>query len=449
MKKNLFLLTLVAAGTVACSKSDDPINEALPETTPGSNVIELRSAGKELPGDVSYDASNCKPEGSEQTLRSIRYVDPLPIYYMDYYAKVDWDKLEKDPSERYAAAAPAAVANDLNNLLYINNPVPNPQTAKIGSACSGFVCFNPQDELLFGRNFDGESPLVVVFDKAVNLGEHKNVMMTSLTFGQALYGNLTEYHDRSLISGIKDISFLLRQPAAIMDGMNDAGLCFAAYQLPPFSDAGEDEDSWMSTVLPRPSSVDVQRGNKQIFATTLHKRILRECETVEDVVKLFNKFDYTTLTPDLNLHWFVADAHNNFRFIEIWKGKDGKYTIYTMDEEERWDSTYTPTAMIPYEYRSIENYYINKEAGITFTKDYWQYRYSTKARVHNMMSHYSPVMNEEEALQCLQYGNYGIEFRGETTDWSCVYNPKKRTVMFNMRNDMSKVYSINLNKDLK
>lgn len=446
MKKNSFLLALVATCIVSCNNSDDPIVNPIPES--GLNIIDLRSAGKELPGDVSYDASNCKPEGSEQTLRSIRYVDPLPIYYMDYYAKVDWDKLEKNPSERYAASAPAALMNDFNNLLYINNPVPNPQTAKIGSACSGFVCFNPQDELLFGRNFDGESPLVVVFDKAVNPGEHKNVMMTSLGFGQSLYGNFTEYNDRSLISGIKDISFLLRQPAAIMDGMNDAGLCFAAYQLAPFSEAG-DEYSWMSTVLPRPSSIDIQRGNKQIFVTTLHKRILRECETVEDVVKLFNKFDYTTLTPELNLHWFVADAHNNFRFIEIWKGNDGKYTIYTMDEEERWIYSYSPSAMIPYEYRSIENYYINMEASTTFTKDYWQYQYTTKARVHNMMSHYSPVMNEEEALQCLQYGNYGIELPGETTDWSCVYNPKKRTVMFNMRNDMSKVYSIDLNKDMK
>lgn len=446
MKKNSFLLALVATCIVSCNNSDDPIINPIPES--GLNIIDLRSAGKELPGDVSYDASNCKPEGSEQTLRSIRYVDPLPIYYMDYYAKVDWDKLEKNPSERYAASAPAALMNDLNNLLYINNPVPNPQTAKIGSACSGFVCFNPQDELLFGRNFDGESPLVVVFDKAVNPGEHKNVMMTSLGFGQSLYGNFTEYNDRSLISGIKDISFLLRQPAAIMDGMNDAGLCFAAYQLAPFSEAG-DEYSWMSTVLPRPSSIDIQRGNKQIFVTTLHKRILRECETVEDVVKLFNKFDYTTLTPELNLHWFVADAHNNFRFIEIWKGNDGKYTIYTMDEEERWIYSYSPSAMIPYEYRSIENYYINMEASTTFTKDYWQYQYTTKARVHNMMSHYSPVMNEEEALQCLQYGNYGMEMPGETTDWSCVYNPKKRTVMFNMRNDMSKVYSIDLNKDMK
>lgn len=447
MKKHLLILALVAACTVSCNKSDESIEKHV--SGEKLNVIDLRSAGKELPDGVSYDASNCRPEGSEQTLRSVRYVNPLPIYYMDYYAKVDWDKLEKEPSERYAPADPTAVANELNNLLFINNPTPNPDAPKLHGACSGFVCFNQQNELLFGRNYDGDTePLVIVFDKAVNPGEHKSVMMTSLEMSQSSYGNSTTYNDRSLLSGIKDVSFLLRQPAAILDGMNDAGLCFAAYQLPNFSEA-EDNDKGMPTILPRPSSIDIQRGNKQIIASTLHKRILRECETVEDVVKIFNKFDYTTFTPYLNLHWYVADANNNHLTIEIWKGEDEKYTIHVMDEAVRCYNAHAPSVMIPYEYRAIENYYINLDASRTFMNDYWQYRYSPKARVHNMMSHYSPVMNEEEALQCLQYGSYGVEFPGEVTDWSCVYNPKKRTILFNMRNDMSMVYSIDLNKDLK
>lgn len=447
MKKNLLILALVAACTVSCNKSDESIEKQV--SGEKLNVIDLRSAGKELPGGVSYDASNCRPEGSEQTLKSIRYVNPLPIYYMDYYAKVDWDKLEKETSERYAPADPTAVANELNNLLYINNPTPNPDAPKLHGACSGFVCFNPQNELLFGRNYDGDvEPLMIVFDKAVNPGEHKSVMMTSLLMSQMICCNSTSYDDHSLLNGIKDVSFLLRQPTAILDGMNDAGLCLAAYQLPHFLEAGNFGEG-MPTIHPHPSSIDIQRGNKQITVSTLHKRILRECETVDDVVELFNKFDYTSCQPELNLHWYVADANNNYLTIEIWQGEDGKYTIYVMDEGERWKNTYAPSAMIPYEYRSIENYYVNKDARLTFINDYWQYRYTTKARVHNMMSHYSPVMNEEEALQCLQYGSYGVEFRNEVTDWSCVYNPKKRTVLFNMRNDMSTVYSIDLNKDLK
>lgn len=441
MKKYLILVALIAACAVSCNKIDNPNNKSL-------NIINLRSAGKQLPGNVSYDASNCRPEGSEQTLRSIRYVEPLPIYYMDYFAKVDWNKLEKDPSDRYAPADPVAVINDINNLLYINNPKLDPDIHKPLAACSGFVCFNPQNELLFGRNFDSATtPLVVVFDKSVNPGEHKSVMMTSLSMAQSIYGNNNSFNDRSLISGIQDVSFLLRQPAAIMDGMNDAGLCLAAYQLPDFCEAEED-DYGMPTILPRPSSIDIQRGNKQVTASILHKKILRECETVEDVVNLFNKFDYTTFMPVLNIHWYVADANNNYLTIEIWKGEDGEYTIYAMDEEERWNYMYTPSAMIPYEYRAIENYYVNPDVSMTFINDFWQYQYTTKARVHNMMSHYSPVMNEEEALKCLQYGNFSMEVLDGVTNWSCVYNPKKRTVLFNMRNDLSTAYFIDLNKDL-
>ena len=65
-----------------------------------------------------------------------------------------------------------------------------------------------------------------------------------------------------------------------------------------------------------------------------------------------------------------------------------------------------------------------------------------------MMSAYHPVMSESEALLCLQEGNFGIEAPDDVTNWSCVYNPAERTMLFNMRDDMSEVYSIDLKKDL-
>lgn len=446
MKKNLYLLALAAALTASCNNSDDDPITPFPKSD--LNIIDLRNAGKELPG-VSYDASNCKPEGSEQTLKSVRYVGELPIYFMDYYAKVDWDKLEKDSAERYAPADATPVVLEFNNMLYKNTPAPNPNVPATKGACSGFVCFNPQNELLFCRNYDGNTqPLVIVFNKVVNKGEHKSVVMTSMTTAQASCGNPIKYNDRTLLSSGSDLSVLLRQPTAIMDGMNDAGLCLAAYQLPNFSEVPNDDEG-KPTILPRPSSIDLKRGNKQITSATLHNKILRTCETVEDVVKFFNTYDFTAISPNVNVHWYVADAKNRNVTIEIWQGKDEKYTIYALDEEGRWYCTNAPSSMIPYEFRSIENYYVNPEATATFLNDYWQYRYTNKSRVHNMMSHYSPIMSEEDALRCLQYGSYGLEMLNEVTDWSCVYNPKKRTVIFNMRNDMSTVYSIDLNKDLE
>lgn len=440
-----FYPLLLALCIVSC-KPNDPNNNPVPGSD--LNIVKLRSAGKQLPGDVDYSASNCIPDGSAQTLRSVRYVDPLPIYYMDYYAKVDWNKLEKDSAERYAPANPIPVANEFNSMLY-TNATPISEIASHRGACSGFMCFSPQNELLFCRNYDGDTePLVIIFNHVVGPGEYKSVMMTSLTTGQASCGNSTEYNDRSFLSGTEDVSVLLRQPTAIMDGMNSAGLCLAAYQLPNFSEIPNDDEG-KPTVTQRPSCTDMKRGKKQITSATLHQRILRTCKTVDDVKALFDTFDLTAISPNINVHWYVADADNNNLTIEIWKKEDGRDTIYTFTPAERNAYTNAPSAMIPYEYRSIENYYVNPEATRTFPSDYWQYRYTNKSRVHNMMSHYSPVMSEKEALQCLQYGTYGIEMFEEVTDWSCVYNPKKRTVIFNMRNDMSMVYSIDLNEDLK
>lgn len=86
---------------------------------------------------------------------------------------------------------------------------------------------------------------------------------------------------------------------------------------------------------------------------------------------------------------------------------------------------------------------------MTHSKDFWQYYFSSKARVGNMMRHYSLVMDEEDALRCLQYDCFAADEIDKLTDWSCVYNPVKKTVLFNMHNDMSSVYSINLKEELK
>ena len=89
------------------------------------------------------------------------------------------------------------------------------------------------------------------------------------------------------------------------------------------------------------------------------------------------------------------------------------------------------------------------EPASTFAKDYWQHELGVPIRVHNMMNHYSLVMDEEEALRCLQYGHYGSGFPGQTTNWSYVYNPAQRTVLFVVRNQTDKAFSIDLKEDLK
>ena len=432
------MLVLLVAFAASCKKNDDDKSSNL-------NIVELRSAGKPI-SNPNINPSNLKPEGAEATLRSLRYVSPLPIYYMDYTAKVDWNQLIKDKDHHYELFGNTAAHADFDNLLY-NNPPREDITPSRHGLCSGFVCFNPQHELLFGRNYDGDTgPLLVVFYQDVKPGEHKSVLMTELSLAQMSSGIDSLYdYDPCLLEDGKNLDVLLRQPSAVLDGMNDVGLCLAAYQLPNF-DNGAPEIGHNET--PRPHGVNQNTGKSQIISSVLHRMILTKCATVQDVVNFFNSYDYTSMIADLNIHWYVADAKNGWRTLEFWKGSQGQDSLFVMNEKYRQTSAYMSGSIVPYEYRCIENFYCNLEASSTYNLDHWQYGYSTKARAMNMMNHYSPTMTEEEALQCLQYGSFGVETPNQVTDWSCVYNPKKKTVIFTMRNDMSTVYSIDLNKDL-
>ena len=66
-----------------------------------------------------------------------------------------------------------------------------------------------------------------------------------------------------------------------------------------------------------------------------------------------------------------------------------------------------------------------------------------------MMTYYWPEMSEQNALRCLQQGNFCMEYASpQVTDWSCVYNPKQGTLLFNMRDDLSEVYFLDVFAEL-
>lgn len=449
MKKySAILAVLLAIMAIGCTQNAD-------ESVGDLNIIPLRREGNSLEIPFYHPYLLKHEESAVATLTSLRYVGSLPIYYMDFYMEADWDKLILSPkdSDTYALYGSVKAVKKLDDLLFKSPPHDidreiKDKPKKAHGACSGFVCYNPQNELLFCRNYDGNTnPLVVVYNRTVKDGEYRSVSMTELPMAQMFAGLDSTYgNDSCLVNYNGTFDALLRQPSAIMDGMNEKGLCIAAYQLPNFSPIvttdREDDKSL------RPIGVCQSTGKSQITTTFLHRMILSKCATVKDVVNLFRSYDYITTMQEINIHWCVADSTGAWATLEFWKDKNGKDSLYVMDERYRQWASYSSINKIPYEYRCIENYYCNEEAARTYNYDYWQHGYSTKQRALNMMSHYSPVMTEEDALRCLQYGSFGIETPNEVTDWSCVYNPKNKTVLFNMRNDLSIVYSIDLNKDL-
>ena len=438
MKKTLFTVLAVASVllTSGCRNGNQP----------HFNIVELRSVGKELP-NPNIDPSHCKPEGAEATLRSIRYIPGKSIYYMDYTAKVDWESILTDKTHQTQIFDFLGATKRVNDALFDETyqiGLPEYQ----GAACSGFICHNRKGEMLNCRNYDGDfGEMVVVFNHNVKPGEHKSVMMTDLNAAQITSGTFGYDGDQVLLRDSIDINVLLRQPVALIDGMNDAGLVLTCYQLPDFqAEDGSIVDPYESPT-PRPRGINQNTGKPQASYTALHYLILTTCETVEDAIDLFHSYDCVSLLRNLNIHWCISDA-NNWKTLEYWKDETGTDSLYVFDEEARSKSAFLGNHNIAYEYMSMENYYYHPIPSSTFYMDYWQREFGGVFRAHNMMHHYSLIMDEEEALQCLQYGNFGIEVPGQVTNWSCVYNSKQRTILFNVRDEADKAFTIDLKKDL-
>ena len=149
---------------------------------------------------------------------------------MDYVADFPFEQMiVKDSALRYKPDEYREMVFRLNTLLY-NDAMIGDAAPHISSACSGFVCHNPQGQLLFGRNMDsGSGNLIVTFHAHQKQG-YNFVMMTNQAYVDALNGISHKNGVDGLFMDEKygpDLSFALRQPLLSLDGMNEHGLCFA------------------------------------------------------------------------------------------------------------------------------------------------------------------------------------------------------------------------------
>lgn len=455
MKKALsILLATAAALTIAgCQKDFQPEQKESYDF----KIERLRDVGQKIP-NPKIDLNNCIPEGSKETLESVRYVEGKPIYYMDYMAKVDWESLlTQDKDNHFAVFCMKDVSDKISQALFRSYKTKEPAEGPYGS-CSGFICNNSKGELLNCRNFDGDfGEMVVIFNHNVKPGEHKSVMMADLSWAQKYAGDISYGGDNVLKNG-KEMNVLLRQPISTVDGMNDAGLVIAGYQLPDFQDQDSTVVDPYPSPTPRPYGTDQTTGKPQIGFITVFYQALTTCKTVDDVIDMLRKHDYVALMQNLNIHWCVSDASGKWRTLEYWKDENGQQAVgnpkgkadilYVYDEDARSKSAFLGNHNIAYEYKSMENYYYHPTPSSTFYTDYWQRGFGGVFRAHNMMNYYSLVMDEEEALSVLQQGSYGIEVPGHLTNWSCVYNGTQKTVLFTVRNQTDRAFLIDLKKDL-
>lgn len=403
--------------------------------TDGNTPLRVLSLGEPITTNP-LGLEHCKPAESADVLSSLRRIEDK-FYYMDYTIDLQLDSLiELDLRNM----------NDLN-LAFHSVLFNEPEKEDFGDinalSCSGFACKNPAGQTLFGRNFDGGSgPLLLTF----NTGNGYRFVAST----NPIYNSFKMYHDPEkggdgmLNNGKTSLYGLLRQPIATVDGMNEYGLCFGAFQLPTFG-------SLRGKFEPNPDRLQQETGKKAISAMLMHTCILAKCKTIKEVEEFLRAHDMVTNSQPMNVHWLMADATGDWAIFEYWKNE-----LYVYREKDLHELSNRKRGQqhIQWEWFSIENYYRHPEPYLSFPVNQaentanWQQQMTNKLRVEHMMNFYHPVMTEMEALICLQEGHFGIEEYGGVTDWSMVYNPAERTILFNMRNDMSKIYTLDLKKDL-
>ncbi len=432
--KRIFLLLAVAPLVFGCS-NDDP--EVI--VPPIDNPTDVIGIGEKVtnPKNVQW----CKDPQADATLSSLRHISDV-LYTMDYTANLHLDELANG---NYRTRD--AFENAFGEFHFTPEGA-EPTVNAAPTACSGFVCKSPQGELLLGRNFDGaHGPMLLLFNST---NGYKYIQSTAPNYNSALYMGAGGLHGDGLLSdGKTSLHRLMRVPLATMDGMNEHGLCFGAYQLPNFEDDNLDPDLFGKD---NPDHLHQNTGKSAISATLMHNLILSKCKTVKEVEELLKSYDMINIMSSLNVHWMIADATGDWAIFEYWKNE-----LHVMREfEQLYVYGLLAGLHMPYEWYSIENYYRNPEAFLAYpnpitpaTAENWQVKMSAKMRVGHMMNFYKPTMTEKEALLCLQEGRYSIEVPNDFTNWSCVYNPVQKTVIFALRNDMSQVYKVDLKEVFK
>lgn len=440
MRKTIFVLMAVSAITFVGCQKEGPVTN----TIEGTKITELRSYTEKSPNPIN--AGNYKLNKSKETLESLTHVSKNRLFYMDYLADFPMEKLWKTGADRYNyksdLSGETEYLSDFVGLLYNNPPTPKPMDDPL-THCSAFISHNEKDELLFCHNMDGAGGSIIAVYQRPMHGLYGFVALSNTIYNTIRFA--PEYVEEGrLMDGKSDLSILLTQHMAHLGGMNDQGLCYCMLQLPPLQ---KPEDHDPEGTMPHITLENKKGDNSlpQLVNSSIYYMLLTRCATVKEVEKaLREEYDYTQLNHIMNGHFLIADATGDYAVFEYWNDK-----LYVLRAEDRRAALNLTSQVVPFEYNSMENYYCNPEATATYMQDEWQYGFSAKQRVGRMMTYYEPVMSEFQALQCLQKGTYGIEYPGGLTNYSAVYNPVELTVLFNVHNDMSEAFTIDLKKDLQ
>ena len=328
----------------------------------------------------------------KETLATFNRVDDT-VRTLVYHGSYGLDEmLEKGVSGVYG------VSRFAKKFIHSKQVFVNPFVRDFG--CSSFNTRTPENDVIFGRNFDYKDSLCIVIWTAPENG-YRSMTVTLGSF--MLYGKKWQNPDKK-----KNHIRAMIAPYCCMDGINEKGLAAAILEI-------------------KSKSTKQKTGKKTIISPIAIRAVLDKCSTVDEAIELFKQFDMRDVLY-VNYHYQFADAQGNSAIIEY---VDNKMHVIRQSKKD--------------ENLMLTNYFLTE--GGDNRKGMGEDRYQ---RIGECLKQNEYKLTEENAMKLLSentlYYRHKIFRHMVITVWSSVFNLSKGTMKMCAGMNYDTMYEFSLNE---
>lgn len=327
--------------------------------------------------------------GEIRTLMSFKELNDQPFYEMTYYADYGLDEFLESGAATDDELVSFVTKKILKGVSFEVNP---------DGACSTFIATTPDEDDLFGRNFDYVPSIGLIVRTAPKDG-YESISVVNLNHLGLSAENMPT---KNLLNRV----ITLAAPYAPLDGMNEKGLAIGVLVITE-------------------GVVHQDTGKVPITTTSAIRMVLDKAATVDEAIALLKQYDMHS-SGETGYHFQIADASGDTAIVEYINNE-----MHVLTKEEG--------------YTAATNFVLYNDLNLGYGQDRYE-------KIKEAQEATNGIMTEEEALDLLlnvpAQGVREVEGSSEgipsDTQWSSVYNLDDLTLQICTSRDRSRIYNYSL-----
>ena len=314
--------------------------------------------------------------GEIATLSTVNRIGNTDMFTMEYKGNYSFEAFLEQ-----GASTDAEVVSFISKQLLKGLPL-DFELPELG--CSSFLAVTPENDYIFGRNFDNRyTPVLIVTTRPA--GGYASISVVNLSF--------IGYNASFMPIGLADRFLTLAAPFAPLDGVNEKGVSIGVLQLDT-----------------EPTKQDTDKIH--ITTTTAIRLVLDKAASVDEALELLQQYDMRS-SAGASYHFQITDAYGKSVVVEY---VENEFTII--------DSACATNFVLA--------------SGVWYNHGGGQDRFDILAQ---KLEETDGVLTEQQGMELLSAVMQDKEY---PTQWSAVYNNTQKTVKFCLRGNYADVYEFTL-----